>query len=278
MLPILELAADGRAYSFPDAMNVVVDKLRISESDQSLMLPCGRTTVLYNRVGWAITHLVKSVLLERVGTGCFRISSRGADLLGTKPIDVSTHLLSQFQEYRDFRKLCRRRRRKQKVSVGAPSRTRDSNRIETGCETDGVQIQGALLDVLISQIRSISNIAFDSLVQRLLLTMGFGHIHFERQKSSQSAGAFQGVICQDRLRLDPVYVMTRAGDVYVGPGEIMGFIDVLRERGVVRGVFIAAGLFTAEARVVSSGGPITVRLINGNELAQLMIDFKIKDV
>ena len=103
MLPLLRIAGDGQEHRIADAMETLAAEMGMSDEDQALLLPSGLQTRYYNRVTWAVTYLTKSLLLNRIGRGRFRITPRGMEVLGRNPVRIDNHFLDQFPEYREFK-------------------------------------------------------------------------------------------------------------------------------------------------------------------------------
>ena len=104
MLPLVKLAADGQEHKITDAIDALADQFGVSEQDREIMLPSGTQTRLYNRVTWALTYLTKSLLLEKSARGRFKIAPRGVDVLKKNLPRIDNAFLTQFDEFRAFRK------------------------------------------------------------------------------------------------------------------------------------------------------------------------------
>jgi restriction system protein len=278
MLPLLKIAADGQEHTAADALDTLVTQLAIPEEDQAVLIPSGTQTQLYNRVTWAITYLSKSLLLERTGRGRFKITPRGGDILERNPARIDNHFLDQFPEYREFKT-------KRSVKASATRTASDNNQVaddpdatpEERLGTAHEELRGALADDLEQRIRSGSPKFFEHLVVRLLVAMGYGGGQIDRAEVTGKSGdeGIDGVIREDRLGLDMVYVQAKKWDNSVGPGEIDKFVGSLMRKRATKGVFITSGTFTEGANRAAREAAVKVRLIDGDELAELMIDFNV---
>ena len=276
MLPLLRLAADGQEHTVVEATEVLAKQMGISEEDQQLLLPSGTQTRYYNRVSWAVTYLTKSLLLEKSGRGRFKITSRGIDVLGKNPSRIDNSLLDRYPEFRAFKtkkalKAWDSRRSSEPLpSPGDPEITPEE-RLEVAHE----ELRGALADELLQRVRDATPKFFEYLVVRLLVAMGYGGGQVDRAAVTGKSGdeGIDGVIQEDRLGLDMVYVQAKKWDNAVGPGEIDRFVGSLMRKKATKGVFLTSGTFTDGARRAAREAAVKVRLIDGEELAELMIDF-----
>ena len=278
MLPLLRIAADGREHSIGEVMSAVADGMGITERDQEVLLPSGTQTVLYNRVTWALTYLTKSQLLEKAGRGRFRISDRGRETLGANPARIDNRYLEQFKEYQEFKNKRRPGDGTDDSSArGHVSPGKDESTPEERLEEAHEELREALADDLLRRVRSGSPKFFEHLVFRLLLAIGYGKGQIERAKVTGKSGD-EGIDCvipQDRLELDMVYVQAKRHENAVGPGDIDKFVGSLMRKKATKGVFITSGTFTDGAKRAGKEAAVKLRLIDGDELAELMIDYNV---
>jgi restriction system protein len=274
MLPLLRLAADGEEHTVQDAIGRLAEQFGLSEADRSLVLPSGTQTQLYNRVTWAITYLTKSLLLEKPTRGRFRLSQRGREVLSKNPHRVDNAYLEQFEEYRAFKT-------KKAKAVNSP----DGPESGTGSEDPETtplerldaaykELRETLADDLLDKVRAGSPKFFEHLVIDLLVKMGYGGSRADAAQVVGKSGddGIDGVIKEDRLGLDMVYVQAKKWDNSVGPGEIDKFVGSLMRKRAQKGVFITSGTFTSGATRAAQEASTKVVLIDGEMLAELMID------
>lgn len=278
MLPLLKVAANGQEHTISDAMATLAAQMGISDAEQDLMLPSGTQTRFYNRVTWAVTYLTKSQLLEKAGRGKFKIAQRGQQVLSSNPPRIDNKFLEQFPEYQEFKT----KKHKAKAIVASDD---EENETTTDSEITPEEQLGAayeelreaLADDLLRRVRSGTPKSFEHLVIRLLLAMGYGKGHIERAKVTGKSGdeGIDGVIPQDRLELDMVYVQAKRHENSVGPGDIDKFVGSLMRKKATKGVFITSGTFTDGAERAGKEAAVKLRLIDGDELAELMIDYNV---
>ena len=278
MLPVMRIAADGREHKIAEVMETIAVQMGISDDDQNVMLPSGTQTQYYNRVSWAITYLTKSLLLEKTGRGRFKIAARGADVLRSNPSRVDNTFLEQFPEYKAFKtKKATRKITSAAEDGGGTLPLSGEITPEEQLEAAHEELRGTLADDLQRRVRDASPRFFEHLVIRLLVAMGYGGGQVDRAEVTGKSGdeGIDGVIREDRLGLDMVYVQAKKWDNAVGPGEIDKFVGSLMRKKATKGVFITSGTFTEGARRAAKEAAVKVRLIDGDELAELMIDYNV---
>lgn len=273
MLPLLKLAADGKEHTITDAIEQLAQQMRLSPEQRALMLPSGTQTLLYNRVTWALTYLTKSLLLQKTGRGVFKVAPRGVEVLKKNPVRIDNAFLGQFPEYKVFKT------KRISTALGpveekaANSETDSDTTPEEQIEAAHTEMNNALADDLLRRVRAGSPKFFEHLVMRLLTAMGYGGGLVDRAEVTGKSGddGIDGVIREDRLGLDMVYVQAKKWDASVGPGEIDKFVGSLSRKKATKGVFITSGEFTKGAERAAAEAKLNVRLIDGDELAELMI-------
>lgn len=275
MLPLLMLAADSQEHKISDAMDVIAEKLGITPEDQELVLPSGAQTRYHNRLSWAVTYLTKSQLLERVGRGRFRISSRGLEVLKNPPSRIDRFFLEQFPEYQVFK--AKKNKAKGSAAVGDEAGQNDADPDITPDERLDIayrELRETLADELLGRVRASTPKFFEHLVVDLLVAMGYGGSRSDAAQvvGKSGDGGIDGVIKEDRLGLDMLYVQAKRYETDVGPSAIREFVGSLDEHKASKGVFITCGGFTAGAREAAAKASTRIVLIDGEQLAEFMID------
>jgi restriction system protein len=271
MLPVLRIAGDGKEHAVTQVMTTLTEQMKISEADRDELLPSGTQTRLYNRVTWALTYLSKSLLLEKTGRGRFRIAPRGAEVLKTKPAVINNKFLEQFPEYQAF---------KTKKNEKRPAVTTKNNGEDSDITPDEQlelayrELRDTLADELLQRVRTGTPKFFEHLVVDLLVAMGYGGSRLDAAQvvGKSGDGGIDGVIKEDRLGLDMVYVQAKRVGSDIGPGAIREFVGSLGEHKANKGVFITSGAFTSGAREAAAKAHSRIVLIDGDQLAEFMID------
>jgi restriction system protein len=274
MLPLLRIASDGQEHTVTEAMDTIAQQMGISDRDRDEPLPSGTQTRFYNRVTWALTYLSKSLLLEKVGRGRFRITSRGSEVIGREPRRVDNAFLEQFAEYRAFK--TKRAERASQTRADADD-AGSSNPIVTPDERlDSAykELRETLADDLLERVRTGTPKFFEHLVVDLLVKMGYGGSYTDAAQVVGKSGdeGIDGVIKEDRLGLDMVYVQAKKWDASVGGAEIDRFVGSLMRKKAHKGVFITTGTFSAGGIKAAQEASAKIVLIDGERLTELMID------
>lgn len=265
MLPLLELAADGAERSVREAVGPLADRFGLTGEERRALLPSGRQPVFYNRVAWAVVYLAQAGLLERTRRGYFRITDRGREVLRDRPERVDVRYLHRFPGFQEFR-----RRRRVPPSEPSPEEATPDEALADAYQRH----RQALAAELLPLVKSASPGFFERLVVDLLLAMGYGGSREEAGRALGGSGdeGIDGVISEDRLGLDVIYLQAKRWDRPVGRPEVQRFAGALQGHRARKGVFITTSTFTGEARDYASRIDSTIVLIDGEQLVDLMID------
>lgn len=272
MLPLLELAGDGQEHSLRDAAEAVAARMNIAPADRDEVLPSGRQTRLANRTGWARTYMAKAGLLEIIRRGYFRITARGREVLASKPPSLNIAFLRQFPEFREFRELHREAAGEEEPAEAVLAETP-----EELMEVAHQKLRDSLASELLQAIGKCSPSFFERLVVDLLVKMGYGGSRKDAGAAIGQSGdaGVDGIIKEDRLGLDIVYVQAKRWDLNttVGRPEIQRFAGALQGHRARKGVFITTSSFSKDALDYVSRIDSKIVLIDGQTLARLMMDF-----
>jgi restriction system protein len=274
MRPVLALHADGQPHTSADVRDAVADVLGVTEDDRQVPLPSGRSSRYANRVAWAVTHMAQALVLERPTRGVTRITDRGRDVLAKHPDRVDMGVLAQFPEYLEFRSGSHRHARKE--PGGRPTPEEPTQHLSpTEAITEVIdEAHSTVAGDLLARILLRPPVFLERLVLKLLVSMGYGGLEAMTHLGGPGDQGLDGLIRQDLLGLDVVYVQAKryATDHKVGRPDIQGFVGALHGAQASRGIFITTSSFSAEARDYADRVPARVVLIDGPELAQLMVE------
>lgn len=271
MLPLLEYMKDGKEHSIHEATNALAQFFNLSEKDITELLPVGRQTRFYNRVGWARTYLAKAGLLQNTKRSYYRITDRGREVLKENPPRIDMKYLQRFPEYVEFKK-------RRNISTDISERTIEDNRTPEETLEDAYQeIRGDLAEEILEQVKKCSPTFFERLVVELLVQMGYGGSRRDaaRAVGQSGDGGIDGIIDEDRLGLDSIYIQAKRWEGTVGRPEIQKFVGALVGKRAKKGIFITTSSFTADALQYTSNIDSKVVLIDGKKLAEFMIDYDI---
>lgn len=271
MRPVLLAVSDGAAKSLGDVREAVKDHFGLSEQERKKLLPSGNQTVINNRVGWARTYLNKAGLLTIPERGMVQITERGQNALQQGPDRISVAWLKQFPEFHDFHS---------HKSKPAPNRSEDEEEsLEEATPDEQLasahqSLMASLADEVLDSIRQASPAFFEKLVVDLMISMGYGGSRREAGQATQSTNddGIDGIIKEDKLGLDTIYLQAKRWANTVHRPEIDKFIGALTRQRARKGVFLTTSDFSVGAREAAAGLDMKVVLIDGRELAQLMIE------
>ena len=275
MLPLLRFAGEKKEEtSTGEAVEVLAKELHLTDEDLKEMLPSGIQFTLVNRVGWASTYMKKAGLLEATRRGYYRITPRGNELLDKKPKVINVQLLKQYSEFLEFQQLKGTRSGDKTVE---PKETPDvstatpSEALETAYEN----LRDELVDELLGKLKKTSPSFFERVVVELLVKMGYGGSRADAGKAigKSGDGGIDGIIKEDRLGLDVVYIQAKRWDNNpVGRPDVMQFAGALQAQRANKGIFITTSRFTDDARSYVSQIGSKIVLIDGEQLTNLMIE------
>ena len=271
MLPLLKIAEDGQEHSGHEALEKLAKYFELTDVDINELLPSGKQTKFYNRIGWARTYLIKSKLLEIPRRSYFSITPRGKDVLRSNPSRVDMNYLKRFPEYIEFKEKENDKEDKKKIE------SIKENTPEENLELSYQEIRDNLaLDVL-ENVMSCSPAFFERLVVELLVEMGYGGSRREAARAVGQTGdeGIDGIIDEDKLGLDTIYIQAKKWANSVGRPEIQKFVGALAGKRARKGIFITTSSFSSEAIKYVTEIDSKVILIDGKKLAGLMIDYNV---
>jgi restriction system protein len=275
MLPLLRFAGEKKdETSTGEAIEVLAKEFGLKDEDLKEMLPSGIQSTFLNRVGWASTYMKKAGLLEATRRGFYQITSRGQELLKKQPKVINVKLLKQYPEFLEFQQL-KGTRSGDKTSVSGATLDVSTATPSEALETAYENLRDELIDELLSKLKKSSASFFEKVVVELLVKMGYGGSRVDAGKAigKSGDGGIDGIIKEDRLGLDVVYIQAKRWDSNsVGRPDVMQFAGALQAQKANKGIFITTSRFTEEARsyVSQIGGKIV--LIDGEQLTNLMVE------
>jgi restriction system protein len=267
MLPLLEFFSDTKQHTTKETYEFIIKHFGLDESDMKVLIPSGSQELYKNRTGWAKTYLAKANLLESVTRGVYKITERGKECLTEKPNRIDLKYL--FAKEQGF---------SGSVQINPNNNTEYSQQTpEEILEQNYNIINASLASELLDTIKTCSPAFFERLVVDLLTSMGYGRSIGEGKVVGRSGdGGIDGIINEDKLGLESVYIQAKRWQGTVGDIEIRNFIGSLQLKGARKGVFITTSDFTKQAK--DSAAMITgikIVLIDGLTLADLMIEYNV---
>jgi restriction system protein len=277
-LPVLKEFADGAEHATKEIRGRVADKLALSTEDLAEILPSGGQTRFANRVAWAHVYMKQAGLLESVRRGVYRITPRGREVLASPPPQINLHFLEQYPEYLDFRA----RQYPTANNVEAVASVESREKPEASILTPDEQIRAGyqllkanLAAQLLERVRQASPSFFEELVVEVLVKMGYGGSQEDAAQvvGKSGDGGIDGIIKEDRLGLESIYVQAKRWEATVGRPTIQQFAGALHGNRARKGVVITTSNFSREAIEYVKGLQTTIVLIDGAQLADYMIEF-----
>lgn len=273
MTPFLHLMQDRQERKITDIVQELADYFKLSDDDLEDMIPSGKKSRHVDRVGWAATYLKQAGLLHSPRRAWYQITERGLQVAASGHT-VNVDYLRQFPEFVSFQT---RTRGDNFVSARIEPSAEIKQTPDEVLETAYQHLRNALASDLLERLKQASPRFFEQVVIDLLLAMGYGGSQRDaaRRVGQSGDGGIDGVINEDKLGLDVVYIQAKRWQSPVGVRDVRDFAGSLEERKTMKGIFITTSDFTREAREFVSRIGKRVVLIDGNELAQLLIDYNI---
>ncbi len=252
-----------------ETVEAIASEFRLTDEERQEMLPSGASTYIGSRVGWARTYLKKSGLVESPRRGLIRLTERGARVLAANPLRIDNVFLEQFPEFVQFRALRRTESPSVETLVNKETTTPEEA-FESAYQSLRLNVEADLLD----RVKTFSPEFFERLVVTLLVSMGYGgSIRDAGQAVGKSGdGGIDGIIKEDRLGLDAIYIQAKRWDGVVGRPEIQKFAGALQGHRARKGVFITTSSFSKEASDYVKIIDLKIVLVDGPTLASLMAE------
>jgi restriction system protein len=276
MLPVLREFADVAEHIYKNVRDRVAAGLHLSPEDLADRIPSGKKTRVDDRASWAHVYLKQAGLLKSSRRGVYQITPRGQQVLASAPERINVEFLEQFPEYLEFKS--RKRVDGETPPVAAPTGARSAQtaltpdeQIRAGYELLRASLAAQLLD----RVRQASPAFFEQLVVDVLVAMGYGGSQEDaaRVVGQSGDGGIDGIIKEDRLGLESIYVQAKRWDATVGRPTVQQFAGALHGHRARKGVMITTSNFSREAIEYATASQITIVLIDGAQLADYMVEF-----
>lgn len=278
MLPLLKLVNEQREFSVQECIDFLAKTFNLSEEELNEWLPSKKQKIFYNRVYWAKAHLKMAGVLENTKRGFFKITERGVNLLSENPEQINVkYLMSKFVDYSvmigGFRKEKKESENNSSIEPDIQINKTPEELIESGY----LNIRQSLELELLSKLKSVQPSFFERIVVELLVKMGYGGSIQDAGKAIGKSGdeGIDGIIKEDKLGLDVIYIQAKRWQSVVGRPEVQKFVGALAGQRAKKGVFITTSYFTKEASDYALQMDTKVVLIDGEKLAQYMIDYNL---
>jgi len=271
-MPLLKSLSDGKDHKMSDLYQSLADDMGLTSDDRAQLLKSGAQPVFENRIGWARTYLKKASLIEAPSRGVVRITERGRSVLGKPPEKLNVKFLRQFPEFVEFHTF----RPEQTGPIATPVEVAQESPLDTLERVHG-ELEQQLADEILERVKKAPPAFFERLVVDLLLAMGYGGSREDAGKTigKSGDGGIDGVINEDRLGLDVLYIQAKRWEGVVGRPVVQAFAGSLEGVRSRKGVLITTSSFTSEAQQYVRQIEKKIVLIDGATLASLMIQHNV---
>jgi restriction system protein len=269
LFPLLQFLNDGKEHALKEAIRAIEEELKLTEEEKAQMLPSGAQRTIVNRTGWARTFLKKAEFIESPRRGFMKITARGKEYLAKNPSTLTVDDLRQYPEYEENWHTDDNEA-SPTPSPSPPPELTPEERMDAAFS----ELRNDLAGNLLEQIAGLSPAFFERLVVDVLLKMGYGSSLKEAGKAigRSGDGGIDGIINEDKLGLDVIYIQAKRWEGIVGRPEIQKFMGALAGNRARKGVFITTSSFTKDARDYVNSIDVKIVLVDGNQLAKLMIE------
>ncbi|MFA6301695.1 MAG: restriction endonuclease [Legionella sp.] len=272
MLPVLKSVNGNEPLKYSTLIELVTNQFNFSPDEKKELIPSSKMTVLKNRIGWAKSYLKQAGLLFYPQRGFVSLTPLGNNVLAKSPETIDTNYLKQFPDFLAFLD--------RNSSSNKPLNTNEDLQNATPdelMEQTYSTLKSKILDELIDTIKTCSPQFFEQLVVDVILSMGYGGSRREAGKAIGQTGdaGIDGVINEDRLGLDVIYLQAKRWEAVVGRPEIQKFVGALQGKRAKKGVFITTSGFTKGAKEFVEHIDCKIVLLSGVQLAELMWEYNI---
>jgi restriction system protein len=274
MLPLLVFSSDKKTHKFREGIEKLAVQFNITEQERKMLLPSGTQAIFDNRVAWAKTYLKKAGLIDSPKRGTFCITEEGLKFLSSNPKKITSKALEKFESFTKFKNFKREKNDDNKVFELQKDEDKTPEEI---LESAFNKIKSDIAFELLETIKSCSYIFFENLVIDVLLKMGYGGSRADagRAIGKSGDGGIDGIIKEDKLGLDIIYIQAKKWENSVPIKEIRDFAGSLLAKKARKGIFITTSNFTKNAYEFVNNIEHKIILIDGKYLTDLMIEYDV---
>jgi len=277
MKPLLKLTSDGAEYKTSELIDKLAVEFQLTDEERNTMQPSGYSKLFDNRAHWARKYLKEAGLVDAIKRGYIKITSDGLKVVNENPERITIKYLKQFDKFQEFEKINKKEsdnnESKEEVVTDEIIHTPEDN-----IEKAYTNLKSILIQELLEKVKEQTPEFFETLVIDLLLKMGYGGSRSDAGHTTKRTGdeGIDGTIYEDRLGLDIIYIQAKKWDKgTIGRPEIQKFVGALHGQRAKKGIFITTSRFSNEAYDYTNTIESKVVLIDGEKLANLMIDFEV---
>lgn len=276
MLPVLQLTADGKEHQMKELIASLIDRYDMSDEEKTRLLPSGTSHVFGSRVAWAKTYLKQAGLLSSPRRGIFQITEDGRALLSKSPPKIDNGVLANYPAFISFRD----RSKQTSESTEEQPQTQElplEQTPEDAMASAYKRLRAELEIELLEQVRKATPTFFEQLVVDLIVAMGYGGSRQDagRAIGKSGDGGIDGIIKEDKLGLDAIFLQAKRWESNVGRPEIQKFAGALQGQRANKGIFITTSAYSRDALDYVQAISSKIILIDGSQLVRYMIDHNV---
>ena len=274
MLPVLKALSGGVEMPISEVRARVATTEGLTPEDLRELLPSGRQQVFTNRIAWAVTHMGHAGLVEKARRGVYRITKEGEQLLAQTLPRIDLKVLRNSAAYTEWRsgESTPATSGDNDLALSEDTAITPEEALERAAGELRVELEGEVLE----RVRKAEPAFLERVVVDLLRAMGYGKGDpgMGQVTGRSGDGGIDGKIREDALGLDEVYLQAKryAADNTVGEGDLRNFAGAIDAAGTTKGVFVTTAGFTKAAKAYVEKSPKRIILIDGEELARLMVE------
>ncbi len=275
MLPLLQILEDKQEHTLQELINKISDKFELSEEERKEYLSSGNQAIINNRVSWAKTYLKKAGLLDSPKRATFVITDKGLEVLSKRPERIDVSFLKTLPKFKEWREDFSPREKEE--------HSRDENTLfsektpQELLDYSHQKLTNELSIELLDNVKNSSPEFFENLVIDLLVKMGYGGSKREAGKAvgKSGDGGIDGIINEDKLGLDKIYIQAKKWEGSIPIKEIRDFAGALLGQKAKKGIFITTSNFPNSAYDFVHNIEHNIILIDGKKLTELMIEHNV---
>jgi restriction system protein len=277
MLPLLKLTSDNEIHKFREVVDSLAEQFRLTDDEKTELLPSGNQAIFDNRVGWARFYLTKAGLLKSEKRGTHQITKQGLDFLKTNPNTLRTRDLENFKAFKDFKQSIDKKNQTDTKETGIQEIEETEKTPQEALEYAFQKLKNDLSRDLLDTIKGCSPAFFEKLVVDLLTKMGYGGSRKDAGKAlgKTGDGGIDGIIKEDKLGLDTIYIQAKRWENTIPVREIRDFAGALLSKKARKGIFITTSGFPQSAFEFVESIEHKIILIDGERLTDLMFEFNV---
>ncbi|RJQ26361.1 restriction endonuclease [Candidatus Parcubacteria bacterium] len=275
MLPLLQILADGKEHPNLEVLDALADQFNLTDEERKQLLPSGQDFLFRNRVGWAKAHMKAAGLINNPKRGIFVITKTGRELIDSNPDRIDLKLLQTYEAYRESQK--KWHKPKANVPEIQSEGDQDTKTPEERIEGAYVILRESVASQIVEHLKACSANFFEKVVVEVLVKMGYGGSRKDAGEAIGKSGdeGIDGIIKEDRLGLDIIYIQAKKWDNTISRSEIQKFAGALQGKRAKKGIFITTSDFSKTAYEYVSAIDSKIILIDGQQLAMFMMDFNV---